>query len=167
MKDIIKHITEALKINSKSKVHYKENILDENINSIEELHDVIEEYFKRKWDVTVTDVEKNETKWKMLYKSNILIINHFTVSFFKNNKLSKKLRFAEKDNHFLMQVIVKDYKNKWQHCRIHGNSIYGEFKVGDNLLEFIKKTLKNTKDNHPVDKDPNIIDLFKEIYEEI
>jgi len=164
MKQLSEHITEALKINSKSKVN--NNILDNNINSIEDLHDVIEEYFNSKWNVTVTDIEQNEVKWRMTNAMRITINNHFSVSFFKNNKLSKKLQFAEKDNHFLMQVIIKDYKNKWQHCRIHGKSFYAEFKVGDNLLEFIKVILKHAKDNRSFG-DPNIVDLFKEIYEEI
>lgn len=164
MKQLSEHITEALKINSKSKVN--NNILDSNINSIEELRDVIEEYFKRKWNVTVTDIKQNEVKWRMTNAMRITVNNHFSVSFFKNNKLSKKLQFAENNNHFLMQVIVKDYKNKWQHCRIHGKSFYAEFKVGDNLLEFIKVILKHAKDNRSFG-DPNIVDLFKEIYEEL
>ena len=166
MKQLSEHITEALKINSKSKVNNKENILDVNINSIEELHDIIEEYFKKKWNVTVTDVKQNEVKWRMAHEMRITVNNHFTVSFFKNNKLSKKLQFCEYDNHFLMQVIMKDYRNKWQHCRIHGKSFYAEFKIGDNLLEFIKVILKHAKDNRSFG-DPNIIDLFKEIYEEL
>lgn len=166
MKQLSEHITEALKINSKSKVNNQENILNNNINSIEDLHDVIEKYFNSKWHVTVTDIKQNEVKWRMTNAMRITVNNHFSVSFFKNNKLSKKLQFAERDNHFLMQVIVKDYKNKWQHCRIHGKSFYAEFKVGDNLLEFIKVILKHAKDNRSFG-DPNIVDLFKEIYEEL
>lgn len=166
MKKLI-NIIEKLKIDSKSKISDDKSILDQNINSIDELHDVIEQYFKvSDPNTTISKVDEGNQKWKYKINSGIIVGAHFYVTFFKNSKnsilRSHKLQFAEYKNNFVMQLLVYN-KGKAQYCRIHGGSVYNEFHKGDNLLNFIETAIQHTKENHPIDKDPNLLEIFKEL----
>lgn len=167
MKDLKDIIYEGLKVTSKSKVNVNnsKSPLNVNINSLEELRDVMIEYFKPKYLIQVTKIDESPVKWSTQYGNDkITVGSHFTINFLKNGRLSDKLQFAEhKDGYLLMQMVVKDYSGKLRPCRIHGGSTYNTFKPGDNLFEFIQTIVKHTNENHSVDKDPNIIRLFKDI----
>lgn len=158
---------EKLKINSKTKLHKSNNILDKDIKDIYELHDVLEEYFnKSPFDSTCSKISELTRKWKTQFGNDTITVGtNFNISFFKDGKLFDKLQVAEFNSgeYLLMQLLVKDYKGRMQPCRIHGCSTYNRFKPGDNLLDFIKTIIKHTEENHPVDRDPNIIKLFKDI----
>ena len=163
----LKDIIEGLKISSKSKVSDDKNILDKDINSIDELHDVIEQYFKMSnFNTTISKVDEVNQKWKYKIDHGIIVGAHFFVTFFNNSKnpifRSHKLQFAEYKNNFVMQLLVYN-KGKAQYCRIHGGSVYNEFHKGDNLLNFIETAIQHTKENHPIDKDPNLLEIFKEL----
>lgn len=163
----LKDIIEGLKISSKSKVFDEKSILDKDINSIYELHDVIEQYFKMSnFNTTISKVDEGKQRWKYKINGGIMVGAHFFVTFFKNSKnpifRSHKLQFAEYKNNFVMQLLVYN-KGKAQHCRIHGGSVYNEFHKGDNLLNFIETAIQHTKENHPIDKDPNLLEIFKEL----
>jgi len=160
-------IIEKLKIGSKSKVSDEKSILDKDINSINELHDVIEQYFKMSnFNTTISKVDEVNQRWKYKINGGIMVGAHFFVTFFKNSKnpifRSHKLQFAEYKNNFVMQLIVYN-KGKAQCGRIHGGSVYNEFHKGDNLLNFIETAIQHTKENHPIDKDPNLLEIFKEL----
>ncbi len=163
------NIIEKLKVNSKTKIYKSNNILilDRDIKDIYELHDVLEEYFnKSSFNVTCSKVSELTRKWKTQFGHDTIIVDtNFSISFFEGGKLSNKLQVAEFNGgeYFLMQLLVKDYKGRMQPCRIHDRSTFNQFKPGDNLLDFIKTIIKHTEENHPVDRDPNIIKLFKDI----
>ena len=158
---------EKLKINSKTKVHKSDNILDKDIKDIYELHDVLEEYFdKSSFNATCSKISELTRKWKTQFGNDTITVDtNFSINFFEDGKLSNKLQVAEfkGGEYLLMQLLVKDYKGRMQPCRIHGGSTYNQFKPGDNLLNFIQTIIKHTEENHPVDRDPNIIKLFKEL----
>ena len=167
MKSLFNIIQEKLKIGSKSKVSDEKSILDKDINSIDELHDVIEQYFKiSNFNTTISKVDEGNQRWKYKINGGIMVGAHFFVTFFKNSKnpiiRSHKLQFAEYKNNFVMQLLVYN-KGKAQYCRIHGGSVYNEFHKGDNLLNFIETAIQHTKENHPIDKDPNLLEIFKEL----
>ena len=167
MKTLFNIIQEKLKIGSKSKVSDEKSILDKDINSIDELHDVIEQYFKMSnFNTTISKVDEGNQKWKYKIDRGIIVGAHFFVTFFNNSKnpifRSHKLQFAEYKNNFVMQLLVYN-KGNAQYCRIHGGSVYNEFHKGDNLLNFIKTAIQHTKENHPIDKDPNLLEIFKEL----
>lgn len=166
MKKLI-NIIEKLKIGSKSKISDDKSILDQNINSIDELHDVIEQYFKMSnFNTTISKVDGGNERWKYKIDRGIIVGAHFYVTFFKKSKNSisrfHKLQFAEYKNNFVMQLLVYN-KGKAEHCRIHGGSVYNEFHKGDNLLNFIETAIQHTKENHPIDKDPNLLEIFEEL----
>ena len=170
----LKEIIEGLKVNSKSKVHQNALIMDDdilnvNIESLDELRDVMEKYFEKKYVIAVTKIDQANTKWKTQHGGDYIVVDaHFSIRFFKNSIIVYNLQFAEhKDGYLLMQIIIKDYTGKMRPCRIHGGSTYNEFRPGDNLLEFIQTIVKHTKDNHPIDKDENITKLFTEIDDNI
>ena len=165
MKNLKDIILEKFKIDKNTNVKDRRNILDVEINSLEELRDIMKEYFESKYIITVTSINSEPTKWKTQYGNDKIKVNsHFSISFFKNTKVQDKLQFAEHtDGYLLMQMIVKDYTGKMRPCRIHGGSTYNTFKPGDNLYDFIKTIVNHTNQNHPIDKDPNIIKLFKDI----
>ena len=167
MKTLFNIIQEKLKIGSKSKVSDEKSILDKDINSIDELHDVIEQYFKiSNSNTTISKVYEVTQRWKYKINHGILVGAHFFVTFFKNSKnptfRSHKLKFAEYKNNFVMQLLVYN-KGNAQYGRIHGGSVYNEFHKGDNLLNFIETAIQHTKENHPIDKDPNLLEIFKEL----
>lgn len=169
MKSLFYIIQEKLKIGSKSKVSDEKSILDKNINSIDELHDIIESYFKlTNFNTTISKVNFITQKWQTQYRTEKFTVDaHFDVNIFRdihgNTIHTEKLRFAEyKKKYFVMQLLVYK-KGKAQYCRIHGGSRYNEFKVGGNLLIFLETLIQHTKENHPVDKDPNIIEIFKKL----
>ena len=124
MKSLFNIIQEKLKIGSKSKVSDEKSILDKDINSIDELHDVIEQYFKiSNFNTTISKINEGTQKWKYKIDRGILVGAHFFVTFFKNSKnpiiRSHKLQFAEYKNNFVMQLLVYN-KGNAQYCRIHG-----------------------------------------------
>ena len=169
MKSLFNIIQEKLKIGSTSKISDDKEILNKNINNIDELHDVIEQYFKSiNFDFIITKVNPITTKWQSQYKANKFTVDaHFDVNIFKDIRgqsiRTTKLRFAEyQKTYFVMQVLIYN-KDKTQYGRIHGASTYNEFKIGENLLDFLETIIQHTKENHPVDKDPNLVEIFKDI----
>lgn len=164
MKSLLNIIQEKLKIGSKTKISKEKNILDKDINSIDELHDVIKQYFENSnINTSISDVTQQNAKWKTPYaKIDITTGAHFEVNIYNNKKRTNQLRFAEWRDGFLMQLLVYN-QGRAKYGRVHGYSPYNEFRVGNNLLKFIETIIKQTKENHPICKDPNLLEIFKEL----
>ena len=160
MKSLFNIIQEKLKIGSKSKISNDKGILDKDINSLDELHDVINQYFKLTDFNTVTSpIERTNQKWKPEWQGNIVVGPHFYVTFYKDPKnpifRKYKLRFAEYRDYFLFYML--EYKKgQIYYSKVFGISDYHEFRVGYNLLKFIENVVKHTKN-------PNILEIFKEL----
>ena len=167
MKSLL-NIIEGLKISSKSKVSDEKSILDKNINSIDELHDVIKQYFEvSNFNVAVNDIDQSEQYWQYTPTAKIKVGANFDVIFFKNQKKSHILQFAEYEyqgykKHFLMQLIVFN-RVKTKKCNVHGVSQDNEFIEGTNLLNFIETIIQHTQENNKEDKDPDLVKLFKDL----
>lgn len=160
MKSIIDIINEKLKINSSSKIseQYNINVLNKNIDTLEELKNVLETYF----GIKATPIKNKEISWKFeLSTSGILVNNYFEFKFKDEtkNKVTKRLRCGIFHNCFVIQELHL-YK-KWEQHRIHGMSPYEKFEIGNNLKDFIMHIKKLTDENHGIVKDQNLMDLFQ------
>lgn len=158
MKSIKLYIQEGLKITSKTKVN--ENVLDQNVNNLEELRNIIIDYFP---NAKVGEINNEEYKFKF-QKSNdgVKVKEYFVTKFYNSkNKIDKKLQFAKYKGAFIMQLIIKDYKDKWQQLRIHGFlSAKDEFKIGENFFDFLMKIKEATDKNKIWVRSKEIVELF-------
>ena len=158
MKSIKLYIQEGLKITSKTKVN--ENILNQKVNNLEELRNIIIDYFP---NAKVGEIQNEEYKFKFQKSNDGIIVKEYFVTKFYNskNKIDKKLQFAKYKGAFLMQLIIKDYKNKWQQLRIHGLlGAKDEFKIGGNFFDFLIYIKKATDKNNIFAKSKEIVKLF-------
>lgn len=159
MKSIKLYIQEGLKITSKTKVN--ENVLDQNVNNLEELRNIIIDYFP---NAKVGEINYDEYKFKF-QKSNdgVKVKEYFVTKFYNSkNKIDKKLQFAKYKGAFIMQLIIKDYKDKWQQLRIHGFlSAKDEFKIGENFFDFLMYIKEATDKNDILARSKDIVELFR------
>ena len=157
MNNLKQYLYEALKINSKSKI--KENILDQDVNTLEELRNIIIDYFP---NAKVGEIKNEDNKWYFRKsKEGIIVKKYFVTKFYNSkNKINKKLQFAKYDNVFIMQLIIKD-KGKWDQLRIYG--LYGskdEFKIGKNFFDFLMYIKEATDKNDTLARSKEIVELF-------
>ena len=157
MKSIKLYIQEGLKITSKTKVN--ENVLNQNVNNLEELRNIIIDYFP---NAKVGEIKNEDNKWYFRKsKEGIIVKKYFVTKFYNSkNKINKKLQFAKYDNVFIMQLIIKD-KGKWDQLRIYG--LYGskdEFKIGKNFFDFLMYIKEATDKNDIFAKSKEIVELF-------
>ena len=159
MKPIQLYIQEGLKITSKTKVN--ENILNQNVNNLEELRNIIVDYFP---NAKVEEIKNEEKKWCFRKSTQGIIVREYFVTKFydSKNKIDKKLQFAKYDNVFVMQLIIKE-QGKWEQQRIYG--LYGskdEFKIGKNFFDFLMyiKEVTDKNDISYLARSQEIVELF-------
>ena len=158
MKTLKSKILEGLKITSKTKVN--ENILNQNINDLEELRNIIIDYFP---NAKVRKIKNEDNQWYFRKDMKGIIVKKYFVTKFYNskNKIDKKLQFAKYDNCFVMQLIIKD-RGEWQRLRIHGlYTSNDEFKIGENFFDFLMKIKEATDKNDILIRSKEIVELFR------
>ena len=159
MKTLKNKILEGLKITSKTKVN--ENVLNQNVNDLEELRNIIIDYFP---NAKVGEIKNEDNQWYFKKEMKGIIVKEYFVTKFYNskNKIDKKLQFAKYKGAFIMQLIIKDYKDKWQLLRIHGFlSAKDEFKIGENFFDFLMKIKEATDKNDILIRSKEIVELFR------
>ena len=157
MNNLKQYLYEALKINSKSKI--KENILDQDVNTLEELRNIIIDYFP---NAKVGEIKNEDNKWYFRKSKEGIIVKEYFVTKFYNfkNKINKKLQFAKNDDVYVMHLIIKD-QGKWEQFRIYG--LYGskdEFKIGKNFFDFLMYIKEATDKNDTLARSKEIVELF-------
>lgn len=164
MNNISNYILEKLKISSNTKINNSRGILDEKIEYLKDLIPICQKYFEQFYKIEFSKISSSEQKWKYYNTNNgIIVKDHFEIKFYFGNKCNKKLRFGNYGEYILMQVLVLNYKGKWESCRIHGASKINEFKKGDNFLDFILRIKKHTEENDIIGRDNNLMSLFKDL----
>lgn len=164
MKNLKDIILEKFKINSTTKI--PRNILDQNINQLQDLIPICQEYFENFYKIEISKISSSEQRWKFQKSPDgIIVKDHFEIKFLNiTNRCIQKLRFGNYGNNILMQTLVLNYKGKsFEPCRIHGMSKINEFKRGDNFLDFILRIKKHTDENNIIGRDNNLMSLFKDL----
>lgn len=173
MKNLINIIQEKLKINSKTNINNSKllDILDVNINSIEQLNEVITKYVEEsKCNAFVDGVVRaynNSRNWQTLDGFTLDIKEEFLVYIYEDNKGAEvsKFRFGIIEAggpHFVIKLQSKrDNDNKWKQYEIQGAYSKNELNEGDNLLDFLIRTINSMEKNDVEYKE--YTNLFKDI----
>lgn len=143
---------------------YNEDILKVNINSLEELRNVLCEYFGK--DPKQSPIGKTETTWPLYddhfgrCKDGIYAYNKFYIRWYGQDgtTLVKDLRVATHGEHFIMQFRVKDYKGRMKCATVLGYYVY-KFLKGNNLYDWLMKVKEATENKKP-GKEINTMILF-------
>lgn len=170
MKNLI-NIIEKLKVNSKTNINNSKilDILDVNINSIEQLNDVITKYVEEsKCNAFVDGIVKGSiNNWQTLDGFRLDVKEEFLVYIYDNNKDAEvsKFRFGiikAGEPHFVIKLQSKrDNDNKWKQYEIQGAYSKNTLNEGDNLLDFLIKTIQSMKTDSIEYKE--YTNLFKDI----
>ena len=165
MKTITEYIVEKLKVSSDSTSlednfkGYDNKILDVEINSIEELSEVLGKFF----DIKPTNIIKSESRWKLDSSSRdgLIVKDKFYIDFMaKDGKTYySRLRTAKYGDKFIMQLLSRNYKGKMEECALAGYSKSTEFKIGDNLYQWLLK-IKSLTENKSVGRNINLMVRF-------
>ena len=137
-----------------------ENVLNQNVNDLEELRNIIIDYFP---NGKVGEIKNEDNQWYFRKDMKGIIVKEYFVTKFYNskNKIDKKLQFAKYDNCFVMQLIIKDH-GEWQRLRIHGlYTSNDEFKIGENFFDFLMKIKEATDKNDILIRSKEIVELFR------
>lgn len=171
MKSLFNIIQEKLKVNSKSKINNSDilDILNTNINDLQQLNDVIKIYVeKSKCNAFVDGIVKGSiNNWQTLDGFRLDVKEEFLVYIYDDNKDAEisKFRFGIIESggpHFVIKLQSKrDNDNKWKQYEIQGAYDKNKLNEGDNLLDFLIKTIRSMKTDGIEYKE--YTNLFKDI----
>ena len=146
------------------------DILDVNINSIEQLNEVITKYVEEsKCNAFVDGVVKTgnlHVNWQSLEHFTLNVKEEFIVYVYDDKDAEvSKFRFGFLDAggpHFVIKLQSKrNNDNKWKQYEIQGAYSKYELNAGDNLLDFLIKIIQSMKTDDVEYKE--YTNLFKDI----
>lgn len=161
--DYIEFINEKLKIR-KSNFYKTNSDLDVEINSIEELANVIESFFQKQNKYIIRVLKSKKSRWKTGENSTsgIIIDNGYYIYFISkkdNQTVLKNLRIGDYNGKIVIQLLVKNYKGKLIECPLLGLYKSSIFNYGDNFNAWLLDIKEKTEDNK-LGKEINLMTLF-------